>query len=245
MKYTEKKYSKLSRNNKIRKLVYSIKEYMRGDKNFDYMHNLFYWLNYYEKMNLSLPKTNYEWGILSNHLTQILGEDDPFLETEPFDKENSYRKTLSLILLLDNIRSPFNSGSIIRTAEALGVEKVVLSGITPCPEKNNKVKKAAKNVKIEISTVDDTLEFIVKYKEKGYNIYALEKTNNSTSINKCEIDFPAILICGNEEFGIPKEILEKCNGIYHIPMYGNKNSLNVSVATGIALFEISKYFQNQ
>jgi tRNA G18 (ribose-2'-O)-methylase SpoU len=167
---------------------------------------------------------------------------NPYLEKNPFDDPAKERQTIPVTVLLDNIRSPFNTGSIFRSCEALGVEKVIPCGITPTPEKNSKVKKAFKNLDIPLEYRDDAVEAVQNFKKEGYFIYAIEKTENSRSLRDTELSFPAVCVLGNEEFGVNPEILEISDAIIHIPLLGRKNSLNVSVAAGIVLFEIQRNF---
>jgi len=89
----------------------------------------------------------------------------------------------------------------------------------------------------------DTLETLKKIKEQNYQIICLEKCLNSIPISKVDFYFPLCLIVGNEEFGLSKEILELADKIVHINIFGYKNSLNVSVATGIALHYITLIFK--
>jgi tRNA G18 (ribose-2'-O)-methylase SpoU len=149
----------------------------------------------------------------------------------------------SLVLILDNIRSRENVGSIFRTADAAGVTKIYLCGITPRPP-HEKISKTALGAE---DTVDweysgQTWRLVDKLKKFGYKILALEQSNKSEDVFKFKIpDYERLaLIVGNEVSGIGKNILNKCNHVLEIPMVGKKESLNVSVATGVAVFELLK-----
>jgi tRNA G18 (ribose-2'-O)-methylase SpoU len=96
------------------------------------------------------------------------------------------------------------------------------------------------NAEINIDNHSEALEAIKKLKRQKYNIYALEKTNNSIDIKKFQPEFPFALIAGNEEFGISGEILKISDKILNIDMLGVKNSINVAVALGIAVFELTR-----
>jgi len=150
-----------------------------------------------------------------------------------------------LVVILDNIRSLYNVGSIFRTAEALGFKKVYLGGITPAPnnEKNIKaINKTAINAEkyLDWEKSHSILKILKKLKEKNYYLIALEINKNSTKINqfkKWPKKYQKIaLIVGNERKGINKKYLNYCDKILEIPLVGQKESLNVSVAFGIAAF---------
>jgi tRNA G18 (ribose-2'-O)-methylase SpoU len=150
-----------------------------------------------------------------------------------------------ICLALDNIRSTHNVGSIFRTADAIGVNKIYLCGVTPSPidrfgrERKDIAKVALgaeKNIEWENS--DDIISLIKKMKKLGYKIIALEQDKNSINYKKVKIDSDAFIILGEETKGIKREILDLCDHIVEIPMKGNKESLNVSVATGVLLYTL-------
>ena len=144
-------------------------------------------------------------------------------------------------LLLDNIRSLFNVGAIFRTADAAGINKIILSGITGKPN-TNKAKKVALGAE-EIIPWEHSWQawrIIKKLKKQGFQIVALEQTKKSMDYSKFKPKFPLVLVVGNEINGVSKNILKRCRKIIHLPMYGHKESLNVAVATGIAVYEINK-----
>ena len=150
------------------------------------------------------------------------------------------------MLILENLRSVENTGSIFRTAEGLGVKKIILVGTTPTPldrfgRKRSDFAKvslgseemleweyvAAKNLELTISNLQ----------KEGFKIIALEQTPKSKNLATSHKPLtPFALIVGNEVDGISKEALELSDDIVEIPMQGKKESLNVSVSTGIALF---------
>lgn len=145
-----------------------------------------------------------------------------------------------MIVVLDNIRSALNVGSILRTCDAFSVSDVYLGGITPGIE-NRKVLKtslgAEKN--IDFKTFSDTKEAVLLLKKTGFRVYALEIYENAKDLD----DFKhgtgndhAALVIGNEVSGISSDILALCDEIFQIPMKGIKESLNVAVAFGIAMY---------
>ena len=145
-------------------------------------------------------------------------------------------------VICDNIRSLENIGSIFRTSDALGVTKIFLCGISGKPP-NHKISKTALGAE---NTVPwkyhrQTGRLIDKMKMNNINIIALEQDNKSIEFTKAKLNFPLALILGNEVKGVSKTILKKCDKIIYLPMFGQKESLNVSVAFGIAGYEIIRH----
>ncbi len=154
-----------------------------------------------------------------------------------------------LYIVAHNIRSAYNVGAILRTADGAGVDKVYLTGYTPKPfrEKEDPYittpqKMIAKTALGAQNFIDweeeNVLTLIKKLRKKNFLIVALEQAKKSVNIKKVSWKFPVALILGNEAKGVDKEILQQCDLIVELPMRGQKESLNVSVATGIALYEI-------
>ena len=146
-----------------------------------------------------------------------------------------------IIVVLDNIRSRENVGSIFRTADAAGVAKIYLCGITPAPP-HEKISKTALGEEAYVlwESCKQTWRLLDKLKEEGMNIVALEQTKTSRDIFKFKPKFPLVLVLGNEVNGLSPKILKYCDKKLAIPMYGKKESLNVSVAAGIALYQLIK-----
>jgi len=152
------------------------------------------------------------------------------------------RKT---ILILPNIRSTINVGAIFRTADAIGIDKVYLVGITPRPtDKFGRIQKDIAKSALGAETwisweyKEKLIPLINKLKKEGYKIIAIEQDKKSVDYKKIKIKNNVAIILGEEVNGLSKNILNKCDLITEIPMYGKKESLNVSVACGIALFRI-------
>ena len=142
-------------------------------------------------------------------------------------------------VICDNIRSLENVGSIFRTCDALGVTKIYLCGITGKPP-HHKISKTALGAEETIpwEYCRQTGRLIDKLKKDKINVVALEQNKKSVEFTKVKFNFPLALIVGNEVKGVSKAILKKCNKIIYLPMSGQKESLNVSVAFGIAGYEI-------
>lgn len=146
-----------------------------------------------------------------------------------------------LYVICHNIRSLYNVGSIFRTADGAGVDKIFLCGYTGFPPRKeiSKVALGAEKI-IPYERKQDTWRLIKKLKEDGVMIIALETVLGiSIDFRKFKPKFPLAIILGNEVRGIPESLLKRSDKIIHLPMYGEKKSLNVSVAFGIAIYEIN------
>ncbi len=150
-----------------------------------------------------------------------------------------------IYVLLHNIRSSHNVGSIFRTADAAGVSKIFLSGYTPIP--TDKFGKAEGNIAKTALGAEKTLSWeyvrlpmwnIQKMKLKGVQIIAIEQAKNSIDYKKVKIKYPVLFLVGNEVKGLSPSILKKCDVVAEIPMKGKKESLNVSVSFGVAIFRM-------
>ncbi|MBI3260124.1 MAG: RNA methyltransferase [Ignavibacteriae bacterium] len=149
-------------------------------------------------------------------------------------------------LVLDNIRSLYNVGSIFRTADAALVSEIILCGYTPAPPRMEIEKTALGAVDtVPWQYQSSAISAILELRQKGVKVFAVEITDSSRSYgNLTTDDYPIALVLGNELVGIDTEVLAICEGALEIPMYGVKHSLNVSVATGIVVFEAVKIWKN-
>ncbi len=145
-------------------------------------------------------------------------------------------------VICDNIRSLENIGSIFRTADALGINKIFLCGISGKPP-HSKISKTALGAEktIPFEYYSQTWRLIEKLQKERVNIISLEQDKKSVLYTKLKPKFPLALIIGNEVKGISKKILEKSDKIIYLPMQGQKESLNVSVAFGIVGYEVNKF----
>lgn len=148
-----------------------------------------------------------------------------------------------IVLLLPNIRSCHNVGAMFRTADACAVSRLFLLGYTPAPPKPqiDKVSLGAEQW-VPWETSESLLHVIHALKEQGYIIVGLEKTTDSIAMSHFKSTLPntapIALIVGNEVDGLDDETFAQCDYVVHIPMLGKKESLNVSIAAGIALYEL-------
>ncbi len=151
------------------------------------------------------------------------------------------------ILILNDIRSVENVGAMFRTADAAGIDKIYLTGYTPCPldrfgRKRGDLAKSALGAEefVKWEQYKNISQLLTKLKKEKYLIIGIEQDKKSIDYKKLKVTNHKLkaFIVGTEVTGIPKNILKKCDIITEIPMKGKKESLNVSVATGIALFRI-------
>ncbi len=158
-------------------------------------------------------------------------------------------KTKQIVLIVDNVRSVLNVGSIFRTSDAIGVSKIYLVGYTPTPldrfkRERNDMKKSALGAEKNIlwESVSDSSNLIKNLKKDGFKIIALEQSEKSIDYKNIEssqiLGEKIAIVVGNEVEGVSKEILSQSDVITEIPMLGKKESLNVSVATAVLLFRL-------
>jgi len=150
-----------------------------------------------------------------------------------------------IIVVLDNIRSTYNVGAIFRSADAAGVDKIYLCGITPTPP-NLKISKVALGAENYIlwEKTKTTWSLLKKLKKDGYFIVALEQDTKAKNIFKIKFNKKhnkIVLLLGPEVKGLSKTILKKVNMCLEIPMFGKKESLNVAVAFGVAIYQIYNF----
>lgn len=150
----------------------------------------------------------------------------------------------NFVVILPNIRSRHNVGAIFRTADGAGVGKIYLTGYTPQPPHKDidKVALGAEKT-MPWEYVKQTARVIKKLKADGFTIVGLEQTRKSVRIYSYEPTFPLALVLGNEVTGIPRDLQKLCDVMVEIPMCGMKNSLNVSIAAGIMMYHINRFFK--
>ncbi|MEK7531859.1 MAG: RNA methyltransferase [Patescibacteria group bacterium] len=159
--------------------------------------------------------------------------------------KNGKTKERKTYLLLHNIRSAENAGSIFRTADAVGITKIFLTGYTPTPldrfgRKRKDIAKTSLGAEEFVSWEYEKspLKIIRILKKEGIEIIGIEQNKRAMDYRKFKIKSSACFILGNETEGISQKLLSECDAIVEIPQYGKKESLNVSVATGVALFRV-------
>jgi len=146
-----------------------------------------------------------------------------------------------ITMVLDNIRSCNNIGSVFRTSDALLIEKVILCGITAAPP-NKDIHKTALDAEKSVpwEYFEETEEAVQRLKESGYRVFAVEQVENSISLPDFAPDKnqKLALVFGNEVKGVQQSVIDMCDGAIEIPQYGTKHSFNISVSAGIVLWDL-------
>lgn len=159
--------------------------------------------------------------------------------------ESPDRDRHPVVAVIDNVRSIHNVGSFFRTSDGAWIEKLILTGITGTPD-NRALHKTALGAQDTISWeyVPTTSNAINQLKAQGYRVLALELTDTPVLFDDLTLqDYPLAIVIGNELTGVSDEALALVDGALEIPQYGTKQSLNVSVAYGIAIFDLVRHFR--
>ena len=155
---------------------------------------------------------------------------------------------MPLVVVLDNVRSMYNVGSVFRTADAYRVERIMLCGITgrpPHPEIHKTALGAEDSVDWQYCT--DANEAVQMLKSDGYLVYAIEQAEGSISLEKFQVKnsySKLAVVLGNEVKGVQQSVVDLCDGCIELPQFGTKHSLNVSTAAGIVIWELFKQRMN-
>lgn len=149
---------------------------------------------------------------------------------------------MPVIVVLDNVRSLNNVGSVFRTADAFLIEEVLLCGLTGLPP-NKEIEKTALGATLSVNWrhFDKTLLAVNWLKNNNYQVYAVEQVKQSVKLNKMTYTGEKIaLIFGNEVYGVEQEVIDACQQVIEIPQAGTKHSLNISVSVGVVLWQLLK-----
>lgn len=150
---------------------------------------------------------------------------------------------IPLIVVLDNVRSLNNIGSVFRTADAFIVESIYLCGISS-PPPNPEIHKTALGAEdtVDWEYFEDTDKAVDKLHDNGYKVFAVEQVHGSIMLDKLQLDknLKYAVVMGNEVKGVQQHIVDKCDGCIEIPQFGTKHSLNVSVTTGLIIWDFFK-----
>ena len=148
---------------------------------------------------------------------------------------------MPVVVVLDNIRSMHNVGSVFRTADAFLLQGMYLCGYTPQPPHRDIHKTALGATEtVHWKYAATTAEAVKQLKEEGYQVYAVEQVENSIPLHRFDVNQQqaVAVVFGNEVSGVEQEVLKLCDGCIEIPQLGMKHSLNISVAAGIVLWEL-------
>jgi tRNA G18 (ribose-2'-O)-methylase SpoU len=144
-----------------------------------------------------------------------------------------------VIVILDNIRSLNNIGSIFRTSDAFRIERIILCGIsTPPPHRDIHKSALGAELSVDWQYFEHTTDAIVDLRSKGYHVYAVEQTTLSIPLSDFHPAGPVALVFGHEIHGVSPEVLAVCEAAVEIPQFGTKHSLNVAVSVGIVLYHL-------
>lgn len=150
---------------------------------------------------------------------------------------------VSVVVILDNIRSAINVGSVFRSSDAFAIERIILVGFTATPPSREITKTAiGATSSVDWTHVDDITDTLLQLKKNGYTITSIEQTDSSVSLLDWDIkpDQKLAIVMGNEVDGVSDEALALSDVAIEIPQYGTKHSLNVSVCAGVVLWEVSR-----
>ncbi|HNC09317.1 MAG TPA: RNA methyltransferase [Anaerolineales bacterium] len=204
------------------------------------MSDLIFEIRVCEACGLRYPlQQGHAFGIRCPH---CLGETKIALEKtiheEQKVREKPEKSDYLRAVLLDNVRSAWNVGSVLRSADGFGFSHVYLCGITPTPE-NESVTKTSLGAEeyLTWSQHKDAVKLVKGLKKEGWKIFALEEDKRAVHVNALPAsDKKMCLILGSEVTGVDPSLLDLCDGIFYIPMFGQKRSLNVAIAFSVAAY---------
>ena len=145
-----------------------------------------------------------------------------------------------ITIVLDNVRSALNVGSIFRTSDAFLIENIILCGITATPP-SKEIRKAAlgSTDSVNWKYIKNTTDAIKQLIKDGYHVVGIEQADKSTKLNEFELPKkPIAIILGNEVNGVDQQAIDLCNEVIEIPQFGTKHSLNIAVTTGIVIWDL-------
>lgn len=169
---------------------------------------------------------------------EILTQDrDVVPETHP---------TLPLTVIADQFRSAINVGTLFRVSDCFGIEEAILCGYTPDPS-DGRAKAAALGAEnwVKWSRFPRTLDAVRAVQARGIPVIALETVEGATTLEDWQWQFPCAIVLGSERFGLDADVVQACDGVMRIPMYGHKNSLNVVMAFTLVAHAARQAFQQQ
>ena len=145
-----------------------------------------------------------------------------------------------IVVVMDQIRSMHNVGSVFRTADAFLINGICLCGFTPLPP-HRYIHKTALGATESVDWMyyEQTTDAVIALKNQGYKVYAIEQTEGSIPLNQFKkTEAPIAFVFGNEVDGVDQSVIELCDGVIEIPQWGMKHSLNISVAAAVVLWEL-------
>ncbi len=162
-------------------------------------------------------------------------------------EEYKEAEKLPLTVVLDNVRSQNNIGSVFRTCDAFRVERICLCGICSTPP-HREIHKTALGAEdsVDWSYHEETTQCVEQLKKQGYRVLAIEQVDESVMLDHLQLQpgTPTAIVFGNEVEGVDEEVIKMCDGCVEIPQFGTKHSLNISIAAGIMIWEAWKQLKN-
>lgn len=154
---------------------------------------------------------------------------------------------IPIIIILDNIRSLMNVGSVFRTSDAFIIKEIILCGITATPP-HREIQKTALGAtdSVDWSYAENTLEVVKSLQLKDVKVFAIEQADESIMLDKFEFDFSqeVAFVFGNEVKGVRQDVVDAADACIEIPQFGTKHSLNISISAGIVIWEAFQQYQN-
>jgi len=174
----------------------------------------------------------------------IKRSNDDLKANRPTLKEVKFIPKVPVSILVEDVRSVHNVGSIFRTADSFGAEKIYLTGITAFPPRDDLHKTAlGAEESVDWEYVEDSIILANRIKSQGISLALIEQTKKSQNIFNLDVNFPICFIIGNEIHGVSEKLAELSDIHLEIPMHGIKQSLNVSVAAGIIGYELCRKYK--
>jgi 23S rRNA (guanosine2251-2'-O)-methyltransferase len=175
-------------------------------------------------------------------MKKLLNEELNRKTVEEFRQAGKY----PVMVVLDNVRSLNNIGSVFRSCDAFLIEGILLCGITATPPHREIAKTAlGATESVQWQYFNTTIDAVQELRKQGYRIYAVEQTVNACMLHHVEIsqNEKYALIFGHEIHGVDQEVINRCDGTIEIPQHGTKHSLNIAVSVGIVLWEFFRHYQ--
>jgi 23S rRNA (guanosine2251-2'-O)-methyltransferase len=177
-------------------------------------------------------------------MKKLLNEELNRKSIEEFKRAGKY----PVMVVLDNIRSLNNIGSVFRTCDAFLLEGIFLCGITATPP-HREISKTALGAteSVQWQYTEHTMDAVGQLRNKGYKIFAVEQTVHASMLNDFSFsqNEKYALIFGHEVKGVAQEVINLCDGVLEIPQHGTKHSLNIAVSAGIVLWEFFRFYQKK
>lgn len=206
-----------------------------------------YSISQHLKKTMSLRDFLYWIVPIERYLNKSLKDEDFIIFNKDDKNIQKKSRTLPMTIVLDNIRSSFNVGSIFRTSEAFNVEKIFLVGYSPDPSNPKTLKTTlGSHEYVEWENHPKCVDLISTLKGQGYWVIAAETTNHAIPVEgPFPLDKKIAVVFGNERFGLDSQVIEMCDETRKVPLQGIKNSLNVANCASIFIYEFAKQYHSE